>query len=186
MSTAFIQLIKLGCFLFLFPLAGISQQGLYTIQFQNINNQPVSLSQFTGKKIVVSVINAAAPDELHLKQLDTLQKNNMTNVKIIAVPITNFGTPVSNDSLRAIRNRLNLSYILSKPGKGKKSDLAQQHRLLQWLTHLSANARFDKDVDEAGQMFVVSEGGVLFAVMKNKVRPTGTAMNRLITHQSPD
>lgn len=174
--------------LFILPLLAISQQddSIYGISFQDIHNSQVAMTQFSGKKIVVSVINAASPDELQLKMLDTLQKKHSTKVKVIAIPISNFGQAVSNDSLIAISTRLNLGYVIAKTDKGKKADGGQQHKLLKWLTHITENTRFDRDVEEAGQMFVISEAGVLFAVMKSKISPTGTSMDRLINQQVPN
>lgn len=185
-TTSFIRILKQSALQLFFPAMAMSQQGLYTIQFQNTNSQTVSMAQFAGKKLVVSIINAAAPDELYMKQLDSLQRTYSNKVSVIAIPVTNFGSALSNDSLVAISTRLNLSYIISIPAKGKRSDNAQQHPLLSWLTNLSQNARFDRDVEEPGQMFVISKQGILFAVIKNRISPTESTINRLIMEKSPD
>jgi glutathione peroxidase-family protein len=166
------------------PVCVFSQQDLYTITFKDINNNQVSINTFSGKKIVISVIDAANPNERYLKMLDTLYRNNNTTVQVIAVPACNFANAISNDSLVAIYNRLHLGYIISKPAKGKKADGDQQHSLLQWLTHSDSNRHFENDVEEPGQLYVVSESGSLYAVMKSKILPTSAAMNKIISRQA--
>lgn len=165
------------------PVCMFSQQDLYNITFQDIKNNQVSVNSFSGKKIVISVIDASNPNERYLKMLDTLYRNNTTNVQVIAVPAFNFANAISNDSLAAIYNRLHLGYIISKPAKGKKADGDQQHRLLQWLTHSDSNRHFDNDVEEAGQLYVITENGVLYAAMKSKISPTSATMNKIISRQ---
>jgi len=165
------------------PLLAFSQQALYNIAFRDIQNNEVSLNSFSGKKVVIAVINGAAPEELFLKKLDTLYRNNSAVLQVIAVPVSDFGTPVSNESLLAIYNRLNLGFIMTRAGKGKKTNGDHQLSLLQWLTHSDANKRFDNDVEEPGQLFVISETGLLYAVMKSKVSPTGATMNKVISQK---
>lgn len=168
--------------LFSMPVLAISQQELYDITFHDINNKPIALNTFSGKKIVISVIDAARPDELYLKMLDTLYRNNNTTVQVIAVPVSNFGNAISNDSLTVLFKKLNLSYIISKTAEGRKEN-NHQHPILYWVTHVSSNKRFDNDIEEPGQLFVISESGVLYAVMKRKISPTGATMNKVISQQ---
>jgi glutathione peroxidase-family protein len=168
--------------LFLLPVWLFGQQGLYDISFLDIKDNSIAVSAFSGKKIVIAVIDAANPDEPYLRMLDTLCRNNNATLQVIAVPVTNFGNAISNDSLAAIGKRQNLGYIISKAAKGKKEDAAQQS-LLNWVSHISLNKHFDNDIEEPGQLFVISEEGILYAQMKRKILPTGPTMKKIISQR---
>ncbi|THU30763.1 hypothetical protein FAM09_29630 [Niastella caeni] len=156
-------------------------QDFYSLSFKDSQNNSVSLQSFSGKKIVIAVFDAAHPNEEFLKKLDTLYRNNSSTLQVIAVPLLDFGKAISNDRLTALYNRLQLVFIISQPGNGKKVSGGEQQSILQWVTNKSANKHFDNDVEEPGQLFVIDETGNLFAVMKSKVSPTSAAMTRVIS-----
>ena len=159
------------------------QQSVYNISFKDIQGNQVTLQSFSGKKMLIAVLDAAHPDEMFLKKLDTLYRNNSSTLQVIAVPVSDFGRAISHKKLTALYNRLQLGFILSQTAKGKKANGAQQHPALYWLTHSISNTHFDNDVEEPGQLFVISETGDLFAVMNSKASPTSAAMARVISRQ---
>ena len=162
------------------PVWGFSQQSLYDINLNDIHDNQISLNSFAGKKIVVLVVDATNPDEQQLKMLDTLCRDNINVMHAIAIPVSNFGKGKNNERLAAIFNKLNIAYTVSGISKAKKSDGEGQNKLLRWLTHAELNKHFDKDIEEPGQIFVISETGILYATMKKKILPTGSTMKKIL------
>jgi glutathione peroxidase-family protein len=44
-----------------------------------------------------------------------------------------------------------------------------QHPLFKWLTHLNKNTHFDRDVEETGQLFIISKKGTLYGILGRQV-----------------
>lgn len=168
----------------LFSFSGIwalSQQDFYSLSFKDLGNNQVSMRSYSGKKVVIAVFDAAKPNEEFLKKLDTLYRNNSSTLQVIAVPVKDFDNVAGNEQLTNLYNHLQLGFVISMAGNGKKTSGSGQHGILHWVTNKSANKHFDIDVEEPGQLFVIDETGNLFAVIKSKVSPTSVSMAKVIS-----
>lgn len=161
------------------PFLLFSQNDVYSISFKDINNKKVTLGALNGKKTIVVIVDAYNPDQKQLRSLDTLCNVN-SNVKVVVVPVTDFSPGASTAALSAAFNQLHNPFIVSGPGKGKKGGGENQHPLLKWLTHKQHNQHMDIDIEEAGQMYVINEKGVVYAMMKRKIQPTGATMKKIL------
>lgn len=144
------------------------QSSIYTIQFDKLGGGSVTMSSYANKKIIITVFNSASPDENRLRYLDSLQ-NADALLQVIAIPATDLGGTGSNASLTTLRNTLSAKFIMTKASKVKKLAGNNQHPLLKWLTYVNENAHFDSDVEAAGQSFIISRGGTLYAVLGNVI-----------------
>ncbi len=150
----------------IFFAAGNYLSSIYDVQFNKLNGDAVIMPAYSNKKIMITVFNSANPDAARLRYFDSLQ-NADASLQVIAVPATDLGGTGSNASLTTLRNMLSAKFIMTKSAKVKKAAGANQHALLKWLTALNENAHFDRDVEVAGQLFIISRTGVLYAVLGN-------------------
>ncbi|MDX2048316.1 MAG: hypothetical protein SFU87_16115 [Chitinophagaceae bacterium] len=165
--------MKLFLIAFLFILAVSAASGqsstLYNLNFPGLDSDTIRLNNYQGKKVIVVEFHAGQPDIQNLLFLDTLYRNHAAQIVVIAVPVDDFGTPMSSAALRnLLRDTLQVIFPVAGISKAKKQNGSNQHELLKWLTHKSQNWRFDADVTVSGEVYVVNENGVLFATLKQQ------------------
>jgi glutathione peroxidase len=155
----------------------LAQSQVYDITIPKIDGTSVSLSSYKGKKIVVLSVSPGNIQNGTLAVLDSLQAANPSFV-VIAVPATDFAG--NDDSLKidAIKKNSPRHVIVAAADAVKKSNGAKQNRLLQWLTNSSQNTHFDADVTTDVQLYLISESGILFAVLE-KGTPTSLIVQLL-------
>lgn len=161
---------------------------VYQLNFNDIDGSIVNMSSYVGKQIIVYEFNAASPDKGQMIALDSLVKSR-SNLAVIAIPVQDFdSTAISEDSLRTLlKDSFQLSYLVTDISNAKKSDSASQHPLLDWMTHVEKNMHFDDDIVADGYMFVISDAGILYSILKKEFSPTGTMMQQILGNQpSPD
>ena len=147
----------------------LSQSNVYNISIETIDGKTIQLSDFKGKKIVVATFS---PDRLKyggLSYLDSLQIE-YPSVTILIVPAGDFGG--QNDSLiitDIIKNISSLNVTIGAECAVKKDKGSRQHPLLKWLTTAASNVHFDNDVETDEQLFIISESGILYAVLVNEI-----------------
>jgi glutathione peroxidase len=141
---------------------------IYDIQVESVNGDTISLSNYTNKKILITVINAAEPDPSQLEALDSLQKND-TSLVVIAVPANEFGGPGSDSAIAAMQDSLGLEILITKSSYVTKGSGDNQVLLFKWLTDVNENSHFDTDVETVGKFFIVSKTGILYSVLSNDV-----------------
>lgn len=134
----------------------------YDLQFESLNGTTIKTSAYQGKKVVVAVVSAHANSISLVRYLDSVQKAN-TGVQVIAIPTGDFRGSVNMQDLKDLKK--SLAIILTKPLRVKKNNAALQHPLFKWLTKATENKHFDMDVQDEGQVFVISERGTLYSVL---------------------
>lgn len=140
------------------------QSSIYDIQLKDLDNNSITLSSYKGKKILVYSFNANNPNSAQLLYLDSLQKGN-NFLSVLAVPATDFSANFSEPSLKGLRDSLSLSFLFTKPALVKKNDKELQSPLMKWLTKVSENTHFDRDVEADEQFFIINEKGTLYGVL---------------------
>lgn len=146
-------------------LAFAPASGIYDISVPTLNGTTLNMNALSGKKIVVVEFDAATYDKAQLLTLDSLQRGNV-NIQVIAVPAKDF-SEVSVQSVQTLVTSLNVLFVVTQPGYVKKSAGSNQHPIFQWLTHASANTHFDNDADQPGQIYIISEKGEVYAVLRS-------------------
>lgn len=156
-------------FLAFYSNAIFAQDSLYSIAVNNSSGSYVPLSNYKGYKIIACSISS---DNLKksktLKYWDSLQKAN-PNTRIILMPAGDLGASPDTASVLSLQKQSGKNIMITNITQSKKDKGGSQNALLQWLTHSSKNHHFDADVETDGQLYVISESGVLYAVLSNAV-----------------
>lgn len=143
----------------LFNLKGGSS--FYALQFESLSGRLIQTASYQGKKVIIAVVSAEAPDLLQLRYLDSLQRASV-NLEVIGVLTEDFGKKAK---LKEVKDSTaSLSITLTQPFKVKKNK-EDQHPLFTWLTSQKGNQHFDLDVQSEGQLFVISGKGTLYSVL---------------------
>lgn len=162
----------------------VLEKDIYALHCKSLDKEDINMSSCKGRKILIVEFNAANPDRKQLRALDTLFRQIRTYLAVVAIPVEDFGKAMPEKNLvKLLRDSLGLDYPIAAISKAKKNTGADQHTLLQWLTDKANNQHFDTDVEEEGQMYVVSETGVLYACIKKSISPTGKILKDLLGQQ---
>lgn len=145
-----------------------NEGSFYDIEIMKPDGQKISMASFSNKKIIITAISTSNPDYGYLKYLNYLQSQNSSLV-IIAVPAIDFGGEINYERVKGIRDSLPLNIIITQPGYIKKTKGNSQQILFKWLTRVEENSHFDTDVETTDQLYVISESGVLYAVLQKPV-----------------
>ena len=154
-------------FLLFYAAQSLGQQKVYDISLPSVDGARINMSVFKSKKILVTALSA---DNLlkHKKAwLDSLQQR-FPNLVIIAVPATDMEGGANEEALSSVKSLEN-RFIVAGASSVRKSSGEDQHALMRWLTDVKANRHFDIDAATDGHLYVISESGVLYAVLDNSV-----------------
>lgn len=178
-SLLLLVLLSILFFSFLPP-----ESSLYDMQFKSLDTGTIDMSSYKSKKLIIVEFHAGKPNYAQLLSLDTLYRQHKNNLSVIAVPVADFGQAMpEKDLIKLVRDSLKLSYPVTAVSNAQKKQGYGQHSLLQWLTSKAKNRHFDADVEEEGQLYVISETGILYAVLKQKISPTGSMMQEVLGRQ---
>jgi glutathione peroxidase len=149
----------------LIPAELMAQSSLYKITLTTINGKNINLSDFGGKKIMVASVSAENLNNGQLAYLDSLQLANPAII-VIAVPAADYKSVNDSATVTQMKNNSSLHIIVTGADVVKKNNGGKQNKLLFWLTSVSANTHFDLDVTTDDQVYIISESGVLYAVLE--------------------
>jgi glutathione peroxidase len=163
--------IIISLFIMLAPLISLSQnQSVYNIKSKSLDKGNIQLADYTGKKIIITVFDAAEPDKAYLLSLDTLYRANKGKLTVIAIPVEDFHANADEKKLKKqLFSDWGISYPICAVSKAKKQHGNNQQELLQWLTRKEMNKKIDKDVQNDGEIFVLNEKGLLYARLTQKI-----------------
>jgi len=139
---------------------------IYDLQIQTIEGNNIKMSEYKDKKILIASVS---PDNLQagvVTFLDSLQAAHPA-VVVIAVPARDFGGSRNTEILLDIKNNTARKFIVTASADVRK-DKAQSP-IMNWLTHDSENPHFGADVDTDNQIYIISESGILYAVLEKGV-----------------
>lgn len=140
--------------------------------------------KFILTRIFPEVFQASTPDRKQLLSLDSLYKSRSSSLQVIGVPVSNSDATIQKSALiKLLRDTLGISFIVSDIGKAKKSFNNNQHALLNWITHVSSNKHFDKDIADDGQMFLITRTGILYATLGRLTILDGIAMEEVLDNE---
>lgn len=153
-------------FIFLFVKTSI-----YDLQIQTVEGNKIKMSEFKGKKILIASISPENLETGGLAFMDSLQLAN-PSVVVIAVPASDFGGDRNTEIMLTIKDNTSRKIIVAEQADVKKEKNKSQNALMNWLTHEMENFHFDTDVTTDNQLYIISESGVLYAVLEKTV-PVG-------------
>jgi glutathione peroxidase len=139
-------------------------QDIYDFEMKSADGKgEISFRSFAGKKILITPMKQGTVDTAKISDLNLLQIKN-PDLKVILVPAIDLDDKGS-DKWPKIKDSLSLGIQIAKPVYVQKFSGRKQHPLFAWLTHVKLNGHFNMDVEGNGQYFLISEKGVLYAVL---------------------
>jgi hypothetical protein len=154
----------------MYSLPVLSQTSIYDLDIPSAYGGKLGLQDYKGHKLVIAVVSV---EELNRKGAlqfwDSLKTAN-PKVGIIVIPAGDMDT-VANDSaaMAGIKSKPSEKFILSESSPVKKDKGEKQHPIVRWLTNVKQNKYFDADVESDQQIYVISESGILYAIMAKGV-----------------
>ena len=147
------------------------QSTIYDLNIQTPDANTINISNFKGQKILfVSVtVDNLKPEDL--VYWDSLQKSN-PGLAVVLIPANDLGIAIDDSTIEAINSNVSKNLILSASVQVKKAEGPNQNPVLQWLTHVEQNGHFNEEVTTNEQIYVVSESGILCAVLEQGVPVT--------------
>ena len=151
-------------------MTSFSQNTIYDIPLQSIDNESVDLKQYKGKYILF--VNVASYCG-YTNQYSDLQKLHDTynNLEVIGLPCNQFlfQEPFSQDSIKKFcESNYSITFLMTEKinVKGKN-----QHELYKWLTNKDLNKVKDSKVKWNFQKYLISPEGKLIDVFYSKTLP---------------
>jgi glutathione peroxidase len=154
---------------------------IYSLPLNDIDGNPINLSQFQGKKILI--VNTATNSN-YISQYDSLEQlyqKYKDSLIIIAIPSNSFGNE-SNDNATIknfVMSNYHIHYILAQ-----KMDVTgdAQSALYSWLTHIEQNNMMSNDVEGDFFKFLIDKSGRLVGAFVPSVDPMSDDMQSVITN----
>jgi glutathione peroxidase-family protein len=141
------------------------QSNIYDQALQTLHAETISMDAFKGKKILIAAVSPANLQSGSLYFLDSLQKANPAIV-VIVIPALDFGGDGNTEILNNIKNDSTPVIIINAAAQVTKASGSLQHSLMNWLTHNTENSHFDAEVSTDNHLFLISETGILYAVLE--------------------
>lgn len=155
---------------------------IYNLQFQDIDGNTVSMSQYQGKKILLVNIATGSPRVSQLAGLQQLHQQYGDSLVVIGFPSNSFGSESrSNAEIKQFcQANYGVTFLLAA-----KTEVAgqQAHPIFNWLANVSENGVIGVPAQKNFQKFLISKNGTLVAYYVPVVEPTDTSVTEAITSQ---
>lgn len=155
----------------------LRSQGFYNLAADGLNGNPLQLSNYIGKKVLVVVLPLSQSDP-NYGELITFKQRFGDTVAVIGVPSLEDGYQPADSA--TIRSLYAASGIVLTQGVYTKKASAGQSPLLTWLTDRFKNQHFDMDARGTGTAFFISKTGKLFAVLPPEASLQSNLVNRIV------
>jgi glutathione peroxidase-family protein len=160
-----------------------AQTSIYDQPVNDIEGNAISLTNYSGKKLLLIVLPLAEADTSVQQQLLRLQQRyDSSLLQVVGLVAMEEGY----DSMNKASIQQQYSGLLLTEGMYvRKSAGSNQAALLQWLTNKDNNQHFDEDAAEAGKKFFVSEDGRLYALLGGSTSLDARIVDKIVTTQVP-
>ncbi|MBX3238283.1 MAG: hypothetical protein KIT80_05820 [Chitinophagaceae bacterium] len=143
-----------------------AQHSLYDMYFRSSTDNLIHLSDYKGKKLLIAIANTATVQDKNSSAgyMGAIRKN-YPDIAVLVIPLRDSADTAAVDLSRENplkSSNTNYSSLIAFEERA-------QHPLLQWLTQAGRNKHFDKGITSDEQFFVISESGVLYAVLEKGV-----------------
>jgi glutathione peroxidase len=132
---------------------------IYDIEIKSLQNQPIDLSEFKGKKMLFVNVASKCGFTPQYKELQQLQDKYKNNLVVIGVPCNQFGKQEpgkANEIQEFCEVNYGVSFLITEKVDAKG---AQQHPLYEWLTKKPLNGKQNSTVKWNFQKYLVDEDG---------------------------
>ncbi|MBL7739065.1 MAG: glutathione peroxidase [Chitinophagaceae bacterium] len=151
-------------------LAVLINTSFYTLQFQDIDDNIVSMNQFAGKKILLVNIATGSARVNQLSGLQQLHQQYGDSVVVIGFPSNSFShEPLSNAEIKQYcQSNYGVTFLLAS--KNPIAGIVAQP-VYHWLTNSSENGAMNDPVKSDFQKFLISKEGELIGVFSPSLDP---------------
>jgi len=155
-------------------------QSIYDIKINSLIDQPIDLTEFKAKKILI--VNVASkcgftPQYKDLQELHDMYKDKLV---IIGVPCNQFGEqePGEAEEIQSFcQKNYGVEFLITEKIDVKGEN---QHPLYQWLTQKSFNGQLDSEVKWNFQKYLIDENGQLIDMFPSMTKPTSSKITKYI------
>ena len=152
----------------------IEKQSIYDIKINDIRNQPISLSDFKGKKILFVNVASKCGFTKQYKELQELSETYKDQLTVVGLPCNQFGSQEPGNETQ-IQEFCDINFGVTFPLTEKiKVKGSKQHPLYNWLTSKSLNGEKSSKVRWNFQKYLVDEQGNLIDYFYSTTKPTST------------
>ncbi|MFK7749289.1 MAG: glutathione peroxidase [Kordia sp.] len=153
---------------------------LYDIAINDLHGNPMSLSQFKGKKILFVNVASKCGFTKQYKELQELSDTYKEQLVIIGSPCNQFGRQEPGDATQ-IQEFCQLNFGVTFP-LTEKLDVKgkNQHPLYEWLTSKALNGKKRSSVKWNFQKYIVDENGELLNYYYSLTKPMSAKITKYL------
>ena len=149
-----------------------ASSSIYAIKINNLQNKPIDLSEYKGKKLLIVNVASKCGFTPQYKELQELQDTYENELVVIGVPCNQFGKqePGNSSEIKEFCEvNYGVSFLITEKIDVKGS---QQHPLYRWLTKKSVNGKQNSTVKWNFQKYLVNENGEFIDFFYSITKPT--------------
>ena len=158
----------------------MEKQSIYDIAINPVNDQPISLNEFEGKKILFVNVASECGFTKQYKDLQALSDKYQNELVVIGSPCNQFGKQEPGDASE-IQNfcemNFGVKFLLTEKIDVKGS---KQHPLYKWLTTKNLNGKKSSSVKWNFQKYLVDEKGKLIDYYFSITKPMSSKITKYL------
>lgn len=151
---------------------------IYDIQLQSLDGQPLDLSQYKGKKMLIVNVASKCGFTNQYEGLEKLASTYQDKLVVIGCPCNQFGAQEPGTAAE-IQNFCSLRYGVAFPMTEKLAVKgSEQHPLYSWLTSKSLNGKKNSSVKWNFQKYLIDEEGNLIDYYYSITKPMSSKITK--------
>lgn len=163
-----------------FNSSAIAQESIYNIEINNIDSQPIDLTNYQGKYILFVNVASKCGFTSQYKELEKLHQNYKSKLVVIGLPCNQFGAQEPGDE-KDIQNFCTINYGVSFLMTEKIEVKGEsQHKLYSWLTDKKLNGKTNSTVKWNFQKYLVGPEGQLIEYFYSITKPLSSKITSIL------
>ena len=157
-----------------------SQNSIYDISINGLNNNEIDLSQFKGKYMLFVNVASKCGFTGQYEGLQELYEKYKSKLVVIGVPSNQFGAqePGTSTQIKEFcTNKFNVSFVMTEKTKVKGN---KKHPIYEWLTNKNLNNVYSSSVKWNFQKYLVSPDGKLINYWYSLTKPMSSKITKYL------
>ena len=157
-----------------------SQNSIYDISINGLNNNEIDLSQFKGKYMLFVNVASKCGFTGQYEGLQELYEKFKSKLVVIGVPSNQFGAqePGTSTQIKEFcTNKFNVSFVMTEKTKVKGNE---KHPIYEWLTNKNLNNVYSSSVKWNFQKYLVSPDGKLINYWYSLTKPMSSKITKYL------
>ena len=155
-------------------------QSIYNISINSIDNQPINLADYKGKKILFVNVASKCGFTPQYEDLEKLYETYKDKLVIIGVPCNQFNEqePGTAEEIKSFcKVNYGVTFLLTEKVDVKGD---HQHPLYKWLTEKELNGKTSSSVKWNFQKYLVDETGHLVDFWYSMTKPLSSKITKYL------